>query len=192
MTVWTDRLLNQLTAHWEGQLRPGLETLTDEEYLWEPVAGCWSLRRREEATTPMAAGAGGLVLDYEYPSPTPPPVTTIAWRLGHIIVGLFALRSATHFDGPPADYPTWEYAPTARAALDQLDDTYKRWTDGVRSLTDDDLERPIGPGEGEWASAPYADLVLHINREVIHHGAEILLLRDLFRSEPTGAPGGSR
>jgi hypothetical protein len=26
-----------------------------------------------------------------------------------------------------------------------------------------------------------AALVLHINRETIHHGAEILLLRDLYR-----------
>jgi hypothetical protein len=26
-----------------------------------------------------------------------------------------------------------------------------------------------------------ADLVLHINRETIHHGAEIALLRDLYR-----------
>jgi hypothetical protein len=26
-----------------------------------------------------------------------------------------------------------------------------------------------------------ATLVLHINREVIHHGAEIALLRDLYR-----------
>jgi hypothetical protein len=26
-------------------------------------------------------------------------------------------------------------------------------------------------------------LVLHINREMIHHGAEIALLRDLYRSK---------
>jgi hypothetical protein len=26
--------------------------------------------------------------------------------------------------------------------------------------------------------------VLHINREVIHHGAEIALLRDLYRARP--------
>jgi len=27
-----------------------------------------------------------------------------------------------------------------------------------------------------------AELVLHINREALHHGAEIALLRDLYRS----------
>jgi hypothetical protein len=31
-----------------------------------------------------------------------------------------------------------------------------------------------------------AALVLHIHREVIHHGAEIALLRDLFRSKGGG------
>ncbi len=51
---------------------------------------------------------------------------------------------------------------------------------GVRTLTPADLDRPIGPAEGPWADKPMVDLVLHINREVIHHGAEICLLRDLY------------
>lgn len=40
-----------------------LAGLGDEEYLWEPVAGCWSVRRRAEATTPRAYGPGEWVLD---------------------------------------------------------------------------------------------------------------------------------
>lgn len=32
-----------------------------------------------------------------------------------------------------------------------------------------------------------AELVLHINREMLHHGAEIALLRDLYRSQYDGA-----
>jgi len=32
-----------------------------------------------------------------------------------------------------------------------------------------------------------ASLVLHINREALHHGAEIALIRDLFRAQPAGA-----
>jgi hypothetical protein len=42
------------------------------------------------------------------------------------------------------------------------------------------LARPVGPAEGAYAEHPYAALVLHINREVTHHGAEIALLRDLY------------
>ena len=181
-TTWTERLLWQLTYHWEQSFRPKLETLTDDEYFWEPVPGCWNIRRRAEATTPMAAGGGEFVADFEFPEPSPPPVTTIAWRLSHVTIGVLAMRSAIHFGGPAADYPTWEYAPTAKAALADLDEAYERWTAGVRGLDAEGLERPIGPGEGAWAAHPYVDLVLHINREVIHHGAEILLLRDLYRN----------
>lgn len=46
--------------------------LTDEEYLWEPAPGGWSLRRRGEATSPMAYGAGDWVLDFALPEPKPP------------------------------------------------------------------------------------------------------------------------
>ncbi len=45
---WNAELVDQLTWHWDNQLRPRLSGLTDEEYLWEPVAGCWNLRRRGE------------------------------------------------------------------------------------------------------------------------------------------------
>ena len=34
--------------------------------------------------------------------------------------------------------------------------------------------------EHDWAAAPMLDLVLHINRESIHHLAEAALLRDLW------------
>jgi len=51
----------------------------------------------------------------------------------------------------------------------------------VRRLGADGLARAIGPAEGPWADHPMATLVLHINREMLHHGAEIALLRDLYR-----------
>ncbi|MEU8785849.1 DinB family protein [Streptomyces sp. NPDC048637] len=40
-----------------------LTGLGDEEYLWEPVPGCWSIRRRDEAATPRAFGPGEWLLD---------------------------------------------------------------------------------------------------------------------------------
>ncbi|MGQ5229778.1 DinB family protein [Streptomyces sp. yara] len=43
--------------------RARLSGLGDEEYLWEPVPGCWSIRRRGEAVTPRAFGPGEWVLD---------------------------------------------------------------------------------------------------------------------------------
>jgi hypothetical protein len=109
-------------------------------------------------------------------------VTTIAWRLAHIIVGCLGARNASHFGGPPADYQTFEYAGTAAQALDQLDAGYAAWVKGVRGLGADGLARPVGPAEGPFAADPMAALVLHINKEVVHHAAEIALLRDLYRA----------
>jgi hypothetical protein len=181
---WNTALIEQLDWHWQHQLRPRLDGLTDAEYLWEPVAGCWSIRRRAEAITPLAMGPGDLVLDYAMPPNDPEPVTTIAWRLAHITVGCFGARVASHFGGPPVDWATWEYAGTAAEALRQLDEQHAAWVKGVHSLGAEGLAWQVGPEEGddgEYAQCPMAELVLHIHREVIHHGAEISLLRDLYR-----------
>ena len=172
-------LHEQLTWHWGAQLRPRLEGLTDEEYSWEPVPGSWNVRPRGTSSAPMAAGAGDFTIDWAWPEPEPAPLTTIAWRLGHVIVGVLAMRNASHFDGPEATYETWEYAGTATGALAQLDEQYSRWCAGVAALGEDGLAKPCGPAEGPFADAPLAALV-HINRELIHHGAEMALLRDLY------------
>jgi hypothetical protein len=178
---WTKELAEQLDWQWRENLRPRFEGLTDEEYLWEPVPGMWSLRPRGTAVTPLAAGGGEFTADFAFPEPSPAPVTTIAWRLAHLVVGVFGLRAASHFGGPAMSYETCEYPGTAAGALADLDASYARWMNGVRGLSPADLLRPVGPAEGEWADVPMADLVLHINREALHHGAEIALLRDLYQ-----------
>ncbi|MEJ3744470.1 DinB family protein [Actinomycetes bacterium KLBMP 9797] len=180
---WNKELVDQLDWHWRHHLRPRLDGLTDDEYRWEPAPGAWSVRRRADADPGAAHGRGDHVIEYAWPEPSPPPVTTIAWRLGHLIVGVFGVRAATHFGGPPCDYDTWAYAGTAAEALRQLDAAYAVWTAGVRGLGAEGLARPCGPGEGPYAEFPLAALVLHINREAIHHGAEIALLRDLYSTK---------
>ncbi|MFP5347486.1 MAG: DinB family protein [Actinomycetes bacterium] len=177
---WNNELVEQLDWHWRHQLRPRLDGLTDDEYFWEPVADCWNVRPRGRSNAPVQAGSGELTIDFAYPEPEPAPVTTIAWRLGHILVGVLGMRIASHFGGPPLDYETYDYPGTAADALDRLDELYSAWTAGVRSLGAAGLARPCGPAEGPFADYPMASLVLHINREMIHHGAEIALLRDLF------------
>ena len=177
---WNDELVSQLEWHWENQLRPRLDGLTDDEYFWMPVPGCWTISRRGESAAPISVGVGDYTADYALEPQDPEPVTTIAWRLAHIIVGVFGIRSASHFGGPPADYETFEYAATAAGALRQLDAAYATWIKGVRSLDADGLAQPCGPAEGPYAEYPMGTLVLHINREAIHHGAEIALLRDLY------------
>jgi hypothetical protein len=177
---WNEELVSQLEWHWDNQLRPRLEGLTDEEYFWAPVTDCWTISRRGGSRAPISVGAGEFTMDYAIPTPDPEPVTTIAWRLAHIIVAVFGMRNASHFGGPAVGYETFSYAGSATAALRQLDDTYAAWMKGVRGLGAEGLAQPCGPVEGPFAEYSMAALVLHIHREAIHHGAEIALLRDLF------------
>jgi hypothetical protein len=177
---WNFQLAEQLDSHWRGQLRPRLDAMTDAEYRWEPVADAWNVRPRGTGTAPVQVGAGEFVIDFAMPEPVPPPVTTIAWRLGHLIVGVLGMRVAAHFGGPPVEYESHRYPGDAATALAQLDDAYAAWIGGVRGLGPDALARACGPAEGPWAQVPMAQLVLHINREMLHHGAEIALLRDLY------------
>lgn len=177
--TWTTELVEQLDWHWTAQARPRLDGLTDTEYLWEPVPS-WSVRPRGSSPSPVQHGSGPTTVDFTFPAPRPEPFTTIAWRLAHVTVGVLAMRNASHFGGPPADYETWPYAATADVALDQLDVAYATWIAGVQGLDEDGLARPCGPAEGPYSALPMATLVLHINREVIHHLAEVALLRDLY------------
>ena len=186
MTSWNALLREQFEWHWEHQLRSRLAGLSDDEYFWEPVEGAWNVRPRGMATTPMPAGAGDFVIDWVFPEPTPAPLTTIAWRLGHVVVGVLGMRNAAHFGRAPVDYASFSYAGTAAEALAQLDREVALWLEGVRALGEDGLERPCGPAEGPFAEAPLAALVLHINRELIHHLAEVSLLRDLYAHTDSG------
>lgn len=67
-------LLIQMDEAWLS-LRGRLEGLTDEEFFWEPVPGCWTVHQDE---------SGHWVVDYADPAPDPPTFTTIAWRLVHV------------------------------------------------------------------------------------------------------------
>ena len=179
---WSNELADQLDWHWQNQMRPRLDGLTDDEYFWEPVPGCWSVRKKGASTAPRTAGAGEYLYEFAYPELDPPPVTTIAWRLAHLIVVVFGTRNAGHFGGPPCDWVSFSYAGTAKDALAQLDGVYATWIMGVHGLGTDGLLNPCGPSEGPYSEHSMAQLVLHINREAIHHGAEIALLRDLYRA----------
>ena len=185
MTIdWTFQLSEQLDWHWREQMRPRWDGLTDEEYFWEPVPDMWSVRPRGTSKAPTAAGSGDFTCDYAWPEPDQAPATTIAWRLAHLQVGVFGLRVASHFGGPAISYETYDYPGNAATALARLDAVYAAWAAGVRDLDPEGLARPIGPAEGPYAAEPMAALILHINREALHHGAEISLLRDLYRWQP--------
>ena len=175
-------LIGQLEFYWDFHLRPRLEGLTDDEYLWAPAEPSWTVHPDAD---------GKIVMDREWPEPSPPPITTIAWRLVHIGVGCFATRASTFFgDGSvpddadmfdprriPSDLPG-----TAGAGLEFLDYWYGRWHDGIKGLDEEALNKQLGPKGNQFAKDSMLGLITHLNREVLHHGAEISLLRDLYRA----------
>ncbi len=175
---WTTELDLQLSWHWETNLWPRWAGLADDEYRWEPVGDCWNVRRRGETRSANPAGSGPTVLDFAWPEPDPPPVTTIAWRMAHLQVGVFGDRNARYFAGPATSWDEYDYPLSAATALDRLDAGYRTWIAGVRRLGPAELaERCREPG---FESSSMAAMILHVHRELLHHGAEICLLRDLY------------
>ncbi|HEY2262173.1 MAG TPA: DinB family protein [Streptosporangiaceae bacterium] len=62
----------------------------------------------------------------------------------------------------------------------------RQWSSYIGRLDEEGLARPVGEPEA-YLDAPMASLVLHVNREALHHLAEVSLLRDLYRATG-GAP----
>lgn len=163
-----------------------VDAMPDEELLWEPVRGCWSVRPRSQGPGPDAlslAGAGPWGRDSAPEAPWPPPVTTIAWRLSHL-TEMLAMR---------ADWTTGAHAlrrdqhlscGRAAEAVADFGRAVAAWREAVVSAGDAELDQ-VGRStypHGSDAEEPFLDVVRWVNQEVLHHGAEIALVRDLYRA----------
>ncbi|HSS67742.1 MAG TPA: DinB family protein [Nocardioidaceae bacterium] len=184
MNTWSQLLIDQLDFYLQAHLLPRLAGLTDDEYFWEPVDGCWSVRRRDD-------GQWFIESSWPDPLPDPEPVTTIAWRLCHIGVEGIATRVSAYFgDGSLPEglgmFDERHLPPvpgTAADAVVLLETAYDRWRGGLAELDDEQFLRPLGPVGENFADDPLAALVLHVSRETMHHGGEIGVLRDLYRAK---------
>jgi hypothetical protein len=119
-------------------------------------------------------------------------VTTIAWRMMHVAVGCFHTRYAAFFDASgagrlsvDADMFDKRLRPqslpgTAAGGLAFLASSYERWHAAIAALDGEGLARPLGPRGSYFGDDPMAALIVHVNREVMHHGGEIGVRRDLY------------
>nr|WP_168518309.1 DinB family protein [Streptomyces sp. S1D4-11]QIZ02211.1 DinB family protein [Streptomyces sp. S1D4-11] len=161
--------------------------MTGEEYFWEPVPGCWSVRRRADGPGPRATllvSTGDWGRDAApYPHPWPPPFTTIAWRLSHLSE-MLTLR-ADHTDGSHA--LTRDVSPVSgdvAGAVAAFDTGATAWRKALLSVDDAALDT-VGYctyPHGSDADEPFIDIAWWVNQELLHHGAEIALIRDLYRA----------
>ncbi|MFI9424295.1 DinB family protein [Streptomyces achromogenes] len=181
-----DRMTGPVMDSGDGTDTP-VGPLTDDEYLWEPVPGCWSVRRREDGPGPRAtslAGAGDWGRDAAaYPHPWPPPFTIIAWRLSHL-GEMLALR-ADHTAGARRltrdDYRISGDAATALTAFDSAAEAWRKALLGADDTALDTIGYCAYP-YGSDPEEPFLGIVWWVNQELLHHGAEIALLRDLYHA----------
>lgn len=171
-----------------GRTRTRLEGLTDDELRWQPVPGSWTVRR-------LVADGGRVVVDNRAaPGPDVPP-PSIAWRLAHL-VEVYAsprngrwLRVDDRVPTPFAEHP-WAIGWTADESLALFDRATAHWLAVLAAVDDDVLWELLGPGTEPYAEQTRVAFVHHQLDEAIHHGAEVGVLRDLYRwrSDPLPDP----
>jgi hypothetical protein len=184
------RLINRMTGpemdSGNGSPVP-VPPMTTAEYRWEPVPGSWSVRRRADGPAPGAthlAGAGEWGRDsYHEQAPYPPPFTTIAWRLSHLSEMLL-LRSDYSTGSRSMTKESYPVRGDADGAVTAFAEAVEAWRDTLLRCDDAALDTvglssyPYGSDAGDV----FIDTVWWVNQEVLHHGAEIALLRDLYRA----------
>jgi hypothetical protein len=126
-------------------IRDLVEGLSEDEFWWEPVGGCWTVR--QDATGRWSA-------DYpEPPHPVPAPFTTIAWRLVH--VGECKLMYHEHAYGPgELSWLTLDSAHTAKDATSVLERGQHLLRGDLARMADSDLEAEVRTNWGAVAGAP--------------------------------------
>jgi hypothetical protein len=169
-------------------LRRVLASISADEFFWEPVVGCWTVHPRSEDRGVSVDGSGEWVIDYDPAQPQPAPFTTIAWRTIHVA---------------SVNYLYWDYAfgsaslsfdlelPSDVAeATDWLFASHQPILDALEGLTEDGLDQVVPTNWGD--SWPVHRVLATLVNEQVHHGAEVSLLRDLYRyrdSLQSGAGG---
>lgn len=172
--------------------------LTDEELLWEPAPGSWSVRPLEDSWTSTPFIVNGWVADFDASAKAArfsadgigtEPLTSIAWLFWH--VGSQPGRTAeldflggAHTAESGWTSPYLETHPIfvdAHDAVSTMRDGWRALDSALRSASDEDLERPKrfwgygGPGP----MGTGGQIVASVLNEISHHGTQIGVLRDL-------------
>jgi len=167
-------LADQTFLAW-GLARSRLVGLSQEEFAWEPVAGCWSLRRTEEVTGVVPAGRQWWLDGDGIEAPEPPPFTTVAWLVGHMTLAVWNYNDT--IAGIPAT-PEPALPELAGPAVELWGEVIERFETMVKAFDDPQLADPVEVWGG---TATRAFVISHVVGEVLHHAAEVGRLRDLYR-----------
>ncbi|MGH3479047.1 MAG: hypothetical protein ACRDQD_19710 [Nocardioidaceae bacterium] len=80
------------------------------------------------------------------------------------------------------------FADNAASAIRDLAQQVEAWRSAIAAL-DEEQAHTVGLSQATEldAAAPFGHLVLHMNRELIAHGAEIMALRDVYKARSGGS-----
>ena len=122
----------------------------------------------------LSGGVGGAKLALGLSRVVPDGQLTVAINI--------SARSLVRLDF--ADAPLTEVAKEFPGSADGvkpfLEANYRAWRDALGDLDEAGWNAPLGPSWGDYADDNTFDLALHVLDEVVHHSAEVGLMRDLY------------
>ena len=156
------------------RLRTRLQGLADDEYFWEPVAGCWNVYEDQP---------GHWTYHYAIPDPDPAPLTSIGWQVVHLATTK-AMYHEWAFGDARLTFPDLVVPHTAAGAIEMLDVSESLLRDALDPLSDEGLDEARKTNWGElwpawrifWTMADHDAL----------HGGAIGNLRDLYHWRHAG------
>jgi DinB superfamily len=150
-----------------------LAALTDGLCLWEPVAGCWTVRKSED---------GLWRPDWAEPEPNPAPPVTIAWLTWQVDWWWSGALAATRNERPLAHHQV-VWPGNAGAIVQRLKALATQWATTLSGLGGD-LERPL---TYPWSEPrPLRLSLAWVNSELMKNVAEIGYIRHLFEASRGG------
>jgi hypothetical protein len=144
--------------------------ISAEEHGWKPVPDAWTV------------GDDGAVEHAAVPRPDPAPLPTIAWLLWHLANENLCGFAQRAFGIDPLGIPIDRWYTDVDASIDGV---RRAWAGFRRGIEEPLMHELLGPAFGPYAEATYAALVLHALDEVVHHGAQVGMTRDLYRLRAT-------
>jgi hypothetical protein len=146
-----------------------LGALTDEDHLWEPAGGCWSVRDR---------GDGTWLADWQEPEPDPAPPASIGWLTWHVGWWWTGALAAAQGSRPknPGEVP---WPGSAALTAQWLRDLRSDWIDVLDRLTEPDLDAPASFPWRNRGDRTVAHMAGWVNIELMKNAAEIGQLRRL-------------
>lgn len=144
-----------------------LERLEPDDFLWEPVGNCWTVRRADDGTW---------VPDFAESEPDPVPVPTIGWLSWHI--GWWWSVAVDHARSrAPRERGDITWPGAGEPAVEWLRGLRADWLEALDRLTDADLD---STAPFPWQNDPrhtVAHMVAWVNAELMKNVAEIGQLR---------------